>query len=225
VTNEPTPGHAHEASLDDALDFVNTLEFSRDGSTEHLPTEGDALAWLAARGLLHREGVAPASGGHRGPSLSRTPSGRDRLHRDGQVLDRLRRVRAALREVGESVAEGRAARPDALAEVNRALRARSIVELVPGPDGVTVGHRHVGDPLDDALATLVEPIVRELTAGRRDRLRICANDSCRWVFFDESRTGRRRWCDMATCGNRAKAARHRARLRGGEPGAGRPAAG
>ncbi len=205
MTNEPTPGHAHDASLDDTLDFINTLEFSRDGSTEHLPTEGDALDWLAARGLLHREGLAKASG--------------------GRELDRLRRVRAALREVGESVAEGRAARPNALAEVNRALRARSIVELVPTPDGVTVGHRHVGDSLDDALATLVEPIVRELTAGRRDRLRICANDSCRWVFYDESHTGRRRWCDMATCGNRAKAARHRARLQGTEPGPGRPTAG
>lgn len=201
----PTLGHAHEASLDDALDFVNTLEFSREGSTEHLPTVDDALGWLAVRGLLHREGLATASG--------------------GRVLDRLRRVRAALREVGESVAEGRAARPAALAEVNRALRARSIVELVPAPDGVSVGHRHVGDPLDDALATLVEPIVRELASGRRDRLRICANDSCRWVFYDESRTGRRRWCDMSTCGNRAKAARHRARLRGTEPGPGRPAAG
>ena len=33
------------------------------------------------------------------------------------------------------------------------------------------------------------------------------------VFYDASRTSRRRWCDMATCGNRAKAARHRARER------------
>ena len=42
---------------------------------------------------------------------------------------------------------------------------------------------------------------------------ICANDTCRWIFYDTSRTGRRRWCDMATCGNRAKAARHRARAK------------
>jgi predicted RNA-binding Zn ribbon-like protein len=36
------------------------------------------------------------------------------------------------------------------------------------------------------------------------------------VFFDSSPTGRRRWCDMATCGNRAKAARHRARAKATE---------
>jgi len=38
------------------------------------------------------------------------------------------------------------------------------------------------------------------------------------VFYDISRTGRRRWCDMATCGNRAKAARHRARARASTDG-------
>jgi predicted RNA-binding Zn ribbon-like protein len=90
---------------------------------------------------------------------------------------------------------------------------------VAAADGITLGHRHVGDGLDDALATLIEPVVREIASGRRDRLRICANETCRWVFFDESRTGKRRWCDMSTCGNRAKAARHRARLRTlGDPG-------
>jgi predicted RNA-binding Zn ribbon-like protein len=33
------------------------------------------------------------------------------------------------------------------------------------------------------------------------------------VFFDNTKNGRRRWCDMATCGNRAKAARHREKLK------------
>ncbi|MEO8274522.1 MAG: CGNR zinc finger domain-containing protein, partial [Chloroflexota bacterium] len=47
--------------------------------------------------------------------------------------------------------------------------------------------------------------------------RVCANDRCRWAFFDSSPTGRRRWCDMRSCGNQAKAARHRARLRGIDP--------
>jgi predicted RNA-binding Zn ribbon-like protein len=42
-------------------------------------------------------------------------------------------------------------------------------------------------------------------------LRVCANDDCRWAFEDTSRAGRRRWCDMTTCGNVAKARRYRAR--------------
>jgi predicted RNA-binding Zn ribbon-like protein len=46
-----------------------------------------------------------------------------------------------------------------------------------------------------------------------DRLRVCADDTCGWLFVDRSPAGRRRWCDMRTCGNRAKVARHRARAR------------
>ena len=68
-------------------------------------------------------------------------------------------------------------------------------------------------PIDDALARLTEPFVTELTEGHPERIKICASDTCEWIFYDSSRTSRRRWCDMATCGNRAKAARHRARTR------------
>ncbi|MFJ6944812.1 CGNR zinc finger domain-containing protein [Streptomyces wuyuanensis] len=46
-----------------------------------------------------------------------------------------------------------------------------------------------------------------------DRIRTCAHDACVLHFFDTSRNGTRRWCSMATCGNRAKASRHYARTR------------
>jgi predicted RNA-binding Zn ribbon-like protein len=68
----------------------------------------------------------------------------------------------------------------------------------------------------EALGPIADAIVEELATGHPDRFRICANDQCRWTFFDASPTGRRRWCDMATCGNRAKAARHRARVKAAE---------
>jgi predicted RNA-binding Zn ribbon-like protein len=86
-------------------------------------------------------------------------------------------------------------------------------ELVPAADGVSLDHRHKGDPIDGALAHLAEIVARELTRSTAARLRVCANDECRWVFHDSSPAGRRKWCDTATCGNRAKVARHRARQR------------
>lgn len=192
VTVNANAGHVHDATLETTLDFINTLEHGRVADVEGLPTAAAAAEWLTARGLAH---AADAR----------------RALRPAGALDRLRRVRAAMREIAESATDHRPAEPTAVAEINRALRARSILELVPAADGISVGHRHVGDPLDDALATLIEPLAHEIASGRRDRLRVCANDSCRWVFFDESRTGRRRWCSMSTCGNRAKAARHRER--------------
>ena len=184
-------GHYHDVQLDDTFDFINTLENDANDGTpnEHLTSAELAVEWFATRGLIHAESLET--------------SGRD--------LERIVAVRAALREVADAVVERRAPKRGALDRVNRTLRARSATELVAGPDGIGIGHRHVGDPIDDALARVTEPLVQELASGNPDRLRVCANDMCRWVFYDESRAGKRRWCDMSSCGNRAKAARHRAR--------------
>jgi len=73
-------------------------------------------------------------------------------------------------------------------------------------------------PVGDAFAGLMIPIVESaadaLILGELPRVRRCADVACTRVFFDNTKNARRRWCDMATCGNRAKAARHRARARG-----------
>lgn len=45
------------------------------------------------------------------------------------------------------------------------------------------------------------------------RIRQCANVRCLWLFVDESKSGTRRWCDMTSCGNRAKARRHYAKVK------------
>jgi predicted RNA-binding Zn ribbon-like protein len=191
--------HHHVMSLEDTSDFMNTLELESGSLVDRLSSFDDAARWLTERGICH-EDLAPAALAAQGVSPD-------------QALRKVRAVRAALREVADAVAHDRAPSDSALAEVNRAIRARERVELVREPDGVSVGHSHVGDPLDDALARLADPLVHEIQSGRSDRIRICANETCRWVFFDESRAGRRVWCDMASCGNRAKAARHRARAK------------
>jgi predicted RNA-binding Zn ribbon-like protein len=200
----PSRGHAHDVSLDDTFDFLNTDDTDNGSRVERLPTLDAALEWFVGRGVIHGEGA------DRVRTLA--ASSPEIAARD---LLRIYAVRGALREVADAIVEERPPRDGALDTVNRALHARQVIELVPAPDGsVSVDHRHVGDPIDDALARLADPLVLELTTGHPERIRICDNDRCRWVFFDASRTGRRRWCDMSTCGNRAKAARHRARSKG-----------
>jgi predicted RNA-binding Zn ribbon-like protein len=49
-------------------------------------------------------------------------------------------------------------------------------------------------------------------AEMRGRLRHCANPACRWLFVDESKNHSRVWCEMATCGSRAKMTPYRRRL-------------
>ncbi len=194
--------HGHQASLKDGLGFVNTLEFARGRVVEHLETATAALAWFHEHALLHAETLETES---------------RRFEADGvaaeRTLRRVHRVRAAIRELLVATVEGRPPGGRQLADMNRALRFHYVTYLVPAPDGVSLDHKHEGDPVEGALARLAESIARELTQGRPERLRVCENEECRWIYLDTSHSGRRKWCDMRTCGNRVKVARHRQRRR------------
>jgi predicted RNA-binding Zn ribbon-like protein len=197
--------HGHQASVADGLDFVNTLEYDKGLPDEHLTDAVVAVSWMQQHQLLHAETAAEL--------VADVGADEDAAER---LLQRVRKVRWAVRELLDAAVEKRPPQDSALREVNRALRANYVYELVPAADGVSLDHRHEGDPISGALARLCEAIARELTQSEKDRLRICANDECRWVFRDNSPAGRRKWCDMSSCGNRAKAARHRERQKAKE---------
>ncbi len=151
-----------------------------------------------------------------------------RVHRlisDRVSLDRLRgevssfeQLRDLIRAVADRSADGRNASRAHVAELNRIMRSGPHVHALrmqpSEPALVAVG---VGDPLDHARATVAASLARFLAVDDHRRLRRCASETCRWVFVDRSPGGRRRWCDMSVCGNRAKVRRHRARRRGPEP--------
>jgi predicted RNA-binding Zn ribbon-like protein len=61
------------------------------------------------------------------------------------------------------------------------------------------------EAIGSLLAVRAMDVLRDLPVTR---LRQCAGPNCAWLFIDSSKGGRRRWCDMATCGNDAKARRH-----------------
>jgi predicted RNA-binding Zn ribbon-like protein len=184
--------HDHAIDLEGALDFINTLDLDDGQLVEHFGQPADAASWLRDHGLIH-------------DAEARSWATAD--------LERTRAVRAALHDVVDSVVLDRPPSDGSLRLVNEVLdlRPRQRLELEDG--ALRIGHRHIASPASEALVPIAEAIVEELATGRPDRFRICANDRCQWTFFDASPTGRRRWCDMSTCGNRAKAARHRARVR------------
>jgi predicted RNA-binding Zn ribbon-like protein len=49
-----------------------------------------------------------------------------------------------------------------------------------------------------------------------ERIRHCAHPDCVLHFYDISKNGLRRWCSMASCGNRTKVSRHHARHKNDE---------
>jgi predicted RNA-binding Zn ribbon-like protein len=76
-----------------------------------------------------------------------------------------------------------------------------------------LGERKPGDAARAALAEIALDAARMLGTDEAQRIRVCASETCSARFYDRSPAGRRRWCSMATCGNEAKARRHRARAK------------
>jgi len=85
--------------------------------------------------------------------------------------------------------EARGLLADLLDALSRTLRGAA------APDGLDVAAAHSA--------------LRLIAAPEPERMKICAN--CGWLFIDRSKNRSRTWCDMAVCGNRAKATRHRKR--------------
>lgn len=184
------------------LDFVNC---------EHGHRRFDALRdfetlirWLEAAVILDAE---RASGIRR--RAQQQPAGA------AAALVDARRVRAALRGLAERGPLSERVRAEGLAEINRVLGRSAGTRRVELRQDGTFIRSFV--PVGDAFAGLVIPVVESaadaLILGELPRVRRCADPRCCRVFFDNTKNGRRRWCDMATCGNRAKAARHREKLK------------
>lgn len=60
-------------------------------------------------------------------------------------------------------------------------------------------------PAEAALARLLAVVAGAVADGTWTWLKACREPSCRWAYYDHSRSRRRTWCSMDTCGNRAKA--------------------
>lgn len=115
-------------------------------------------------------------------------------------LQRLRELRDAARAVASETPEAVRARIEGLLP-RYTFRLGVDGSLVPAGSGW------------DAFTAAALPGLLELAAAT-DRVRTCGDPACDWLFIDRSRNHSRQWCDMGTCGSRAKMARYRRRKRG-----------
>jgi predicted RNA-binding Zn ribbon-like protein len=188
--------------------FANTLELERGEPVDAIPDVDALLTWLRQNALLSERGRAAEVG---------------RLHRDAaeaeRRLTRFRRLRDLIAAIADRTNEGRAPTTTQIRELNHILRhGVHYHQLRLDSDRTRYTFAQIGDRLDQARATIAGGVARFLAEEGTGRLRTCANEGCRYLFIDRSPTGRRRWCDMRTCGNQAKVARHRAKARReGEP--------
>ncbi|HET6877685.1 MAG TPA: CGNR zinc finger domain-containing protein [Jatrophihabitans sp.] len=194
VDGEPLPvqlgGHP-------ALDFCNTWAgWDGHDAGDYLVSYRSLAVWSAWVGLLSETQARAAE--------------RDAAHSAGRaatVLERARRFRAGLYEVLTTRAALLPWPQPLVDELRGAVGACSWSDDPPGPRWAVDPDAGVAAP----LAAVAWSALGLLTSSELARIRICPGPGCGWLFVDPS--GRRKWCSMATCGNRAKARRFADRAR------------
>jgi predicted RNA-binding Zn ribbon-like protein len=168
------------------LEFLATLAGRRGEPLERLAAPDDLSHWLEFAGLASDARCNRA------------------------LLAQARELREAVYRLVVAAREGDAPATPDLELVNMWARRPSRSPQLDATLQVTL----VGPGACRGALTQLARAGIELVAGSElARIRNCANPSCSLMFIDHSRPGRRRWCSMERCGNRAKTARYRQRRR------------
>ena len=121
-----------------------------------------------------------------------------------------RLLREALRD-GLLANHDRADLPETTAAALTDAARLSRLELVFDASGPRLTGRSLG--IAGVISRVVATVADAMADGTWIRLKACRNDTCRWGFYDHSRSRTGQWCSMAVCGNRAKQARWRGQHR------------
>jgi predicted RNA-binding Zn ribbon-like protein len=122
----------------------------------------------------------------------------------------LRKLRHLLRTLVEKAGRAGELRSADIAELNAWLRVAVIPQVVKNQNGFELRLRAAQIGWPAIIASIAESFAKALMEGRAGRLKLCANEGCRWVFVDRTKGNIRRWCNDATCGNRDRVRRSRA---------------
>ena len=181
--------------LANLYDFANTLDvrhFTHHGvqhpQRDELANARELAVWMRQRGLL-------LAGARVSPAMLAT------------ALE----LRSLIRDYLQRDPPERSKNRDSVRSLNKVLKLFPLLATARDDGGMVLKAAR-----DDALAGL-SSVVAELYDGSRngtlDRLKMCASDECRRVFFDRSKPATRRWCMSSLCGNRIKTRNYRERQR------------
>ncbi len=182
------------------LDFVNTVDnHASTQPEENLNSYAELIAWFRNIGLIDaQDEIRLGELGERDPR-----AGRSYLTSARELREALFRIFSA-QVFGEPVAQAD------LEVLNRYLEA-AFRHLRLAPRGTGFDWEWIDEErgVEALLGRIASSAAGLLTSKELARVGRCADDrGCGWLFFDTSKNHSRRWCDMESCGNRAKANRH-----------------
>jgi predicted RNA-binding Zn ribbon-like protein len=165
-----------------SLDLIATLGKRHVTPVERLANEAAAEAWLELAGVLPRGSGAKVSAAQ---------------------LRALRRLREVIHRLVRAAMAGARPTPGDLKALNAAAAGPDLIPQLNehGAEIVKWGER---DPVEAATASIARDAVLLLARTPAKRIKECESADCSLLFFDESQSGRRRWCSMDRCGNLSK---------------------
>lgn len=175
-----------------ALDFLNTEWRSALGKEDFFETDADVLHWL-------RQAKA-------------APDDLSEVRPSGALLRAAQALRSVIRTL--VVAKKAGKQPD-LSDLNAFLAAAHSHQQLSWTKSKTIVTKTVraADTAEQVLAPVSVAAAELLSEGNFRRVRKCDDPTCVLWFYDRTKAGRRRWCSMASCGNRLKVKTYRGRLK------------
>ena len=188
----PTPAPFAALFLADnlALDFINTEYGVDDRHQDSLTDDKNVESWLELAGLL------PQSTGQKKPA---------------GLLDTALELRTCLRAVVRAAMNGVPVDVSVINQVLEAGRPISRLEWDEEARGFRIATQQRDMSPASLLAPMAESLVALVTGDKFEYVRQCEAQDCELLFHDLTKSHRRRWCSMATCGNRMKVAAFRSR--------------
>jgi predicted RNA-binding Zn ribbon-like protein len=184
------------------LDFANTWGDRSDAGKDTLTDYGDLLDWAHGAGVVR----------DRERSELETLAHREEARGFG-VFRTAIELRDTIYRLCSAAAAGKKPAERDVAALNAALQTIPRQQLCCSGSCCDWEWPADRPELRQVLWPIVQSAADLVTSSEVSRIRECEAPDCNWLFLDRSRGGRRRWCDMSTCGNRAKARRYYERHR------------
>jgi predicted RNA-binding Zn ribbon-like protein len=173
-----------------ALDMLNTEARDDGAAIDFWTSANDVLAWLSTQNIAAKGMVD---------------------HQD--LLAQAHALRTLARRLIVRRQEGKDDRDADIASLNRYLHASvSAPHLERDDEGqLKLTRTASGEIIAALLGPLAEAVAQLLVEGDFALVRQCEHPDCILWFYDRTKSHKRRWCSMAVCGNRYKAAQFRKR--------------
>ena len=189
------------------LDFLNSIATPVDQPIDWLDSGAGLVAWLAQAELVPPQALNALT--------KQAPPGE---------LDKVAEQARTLREWFRGSVRKHMGRPLTPKAIRDLKPLNALLERDEMFSGVVVHQDAHGDHLElqtmrrwrspeSLLLPIGEALARCVCEEDFTSIRACEGHRCTLIFADHTRRRGRRWCSMAMCGNRAKQAAHRHRLK------------